>query len=237
MKKYQPFRFKAFEIGHDRCAMKVGTDGVLLGAWTNIQHCRRALDIGTGTGLIALMLAQRQPHALIEALEIEPLAAQQAQENFLASPWADRLHLAGSALQDFAPSGFYDLIISNPPFFVDAYVSGQQARDQARHTHSLPHALLIEKAAQWLSPQGRLALVLPVAEARQAMGLALQQGLHLRRRLQMRHSPHAQPKRWLMEFSAQAGALQEEEIAIREADGHTFSAAYRALTRDFHPMF
>ena len=156
------FRFKKFTIEQDRCAMKVGTDGVLLGAWAEIASAERILDIGTGTGLIALMCAQRNELAQIHAIEIDSAAAEQAGENILNSQFSERIELQQVALQEFNPSKEYDAIICNPPFFNSGTNSPVAERNQARHTISLSISDLLLHASRLISESGRLHLILPL---------------------------------------------------------------------------
>ena len=173
------FQFKQFFVRHDRCAMKVGTDGVLLGCWSGYDaaaagsptiphryHYARCLDIGTGSGLIALMLAQRFPDALIDAIDIDKAAVEQAAENFAASPWSDRLHAYCAKLQEWSivNSQLYSLIVSNPPYFQNSLKNPDKGRQTARHTDTLSFSELIHHSTRLLSENGILALILP-AEA------------------------------------------------------------------------
>ncbi len=165
----KPFQFKQFTVHQDRCAMKVGTDGVLLGAWTSLDHSpENILDIGSGTGIIALMLAQRSEAFQIDALEIEENAYEQAVENFEASDWGDRLFCYHAGFDEFVEEmqdeEKYDLIISNPPFFSEDYKSGNDHRDQARFADALPLPELIEGASLLLSENGHFDLIIPFSE-------------------------------------------------------------------------
>ena len=165
------FTFKQFHINHDRCAMKVGTDGILLGAWASLGSARRILDIGTGSGLVALMLAQRsEPEVKITGLELDEAAALQAADNVRASPWPKKIDIVQGALQEYLADPF-DLIVSNPPYFAHGQEFADTARGQARHTGSLSLAELFRHSRRLLSPTGSLMLVLPS----QAMDEALVQ--------------------------------------------------------------
>jgi len=192
------FRFKQFTVWHDRCAMKVGTDGVLLGAWCHSSPYHLSpvtyhppitiLDIGTGSGLIALMLAQRFPTAHIDAIDIAPKAIEQANYNFELSPWQDRLHAHLCPLQDWSrtkssiinhqSSIAYDLIVSNPPYFVDSLKNPDHGRELARHTDTLSYSELLEHSARLLNDNGTLALVLPASEEQNIIRLATTYGLY-----------------------------------------------------------
>lgn len=167
------FRFKQFAVRQDRCPMKVGTDGVLLGAWAEVRPGdRRMLDVGTGTGLIALMLAQRSA-AWITAVDIDVECATQAAENFAASPWADRLDAVSVAVQRYDPVEKFDLIVSNPPYYVDSLLSPDEGRNTARHAAGLPFGELAAAVVRLLSPGGRFALVLPPVEMQRFRSAAL----------------------------------------------------------------
>lgn len=192
------FRFKRFTIRQDRCPMKVGTDGVLLGAWTGLRTTdRRMLDIGTGTGLIALMLAQRAPEARITGIDIDDVS--QARENAAASPWGDRLYFEQTPVQTFRPAERYDLIVSNPPFYVDSLTCPDAGRTAARHTVHLSYEELVDSVVRLLAPGGRFAVVLPTPESEHFRHLASARLLltHLTR---VRTTPRRSVRRVLMEF-------------------------------------
>ena len=159
------FTFKQFYIDHSRCAMKVGTDGTLIGAWfsANCNNCR-ILDIGTGTGLIAIMAAQRFSDAQIIGIDIDSDCIEQARENVAASPWSERISIIHSALQEFTSSKGFDVIISNPPYFVDSLLSPDDKRSTARHTTSLSFSDLFDGVERLLAQDGTFALILPPAE-------------------------------------------------------------------------
>ena len=158
------FRFKQFAVEQDDVAMKVGTDGVLLGAWANCEGAKRILDIGTGTGVIALQMAQRNAEAQIHAVEIDEAAAKRARANFDNSPWAERLNVEQTAVQEFSPAEKFDLIVSNPPYFVDSLLPPDTKRSTARHTHDLTFEELDNAVARLLAGDGKFALILPVTE-------------------------------------------------------------------------
>ena len=160
------FQFKQFTIRQERCAMKVGTDGVLLGAWTDVTHARRLLDIGTGTGLIAIMAAQRNPELIIDAIEIDPAAFEQARENANSTSWRERIHLFQGEVQAFAPPYKYDIIVCNPPFFINSTKNPELNRTLARHCETLSHEDLLQVSDNLLLPEGKLCVILPVNEAK-----------------------------------------------------------------------
>lgn len=231
------FRFKQFAIRQDRAAMKVGTDGVLLGAWAPVDRDPHSiLDIGTGTGLIALMLAQRSSARQIDALEIDGNSFEEAVENFEESPWNDRLYCFHASLDDFMEDledETYDLIVSNPPFYSENVTSGNVARDNARQNQSLPFSDLVEAAAILLSADGIFCVVIPFRDEEQFVDLARQEGLFPAKITRVKGTPESEVKRSLLAFSRTATQAQAEELAI-ETSRHAYTAGYIALTRDFY---
>ena len=175
MKSGSHFHFKKFSVAHDKSTHKVGTDGVLLGAWVSLEEVQRILDVGTGTGVISLMLAQRTPETVtIDAVEIEEDDALQAAENVRQSPWPEKIKVYHKTIQAFSPGKKYDLIISNPPFFVESWLPPEKKRSQARHTEQLSFEELLESATRLLSANGRLAVILPFQEGLQFIESARQ---------------------------------------------------------------
>ncbi|MDE7074285.1 MAG: methyltransferase [Odoribacter sp.] len=227
------FRFKQFTIRQDHTPMKVGTDGVLLGAWAACEEAGNILDIGTGTGLIALMAAQRNPRAQIHALEIDPGAVAQAGDNIAASPWAERIRLHPLPLQEYAPGCRFDCIICNPPFFAGSTLPPETGRSIARHTDSLPHGELVTHAARLLADEGNLCVILPPAEAVRFAELAATQGLHPRRVTHVLPNPGKAPKRHLVELTTRRQACSESELIV-EYSRHHYSPEYIKLTRNFY---
>lgn len=230
------FHFRHFTIHQDRCAMKVGTDGVLLGAWIRPDDAQRALDIGTGTGLIALMIAQ-ESNALIDAIEIDEDAAIQAQENFEASNWKNRLHSIHDAIQNFASvsNEKYDLIVSNPPYFMGAHPAPIEARNVARHMdQNLKIEELAECAKLLLKPSGRFCVILPHLEGMRFIDYASTHDLFLSRLTRVRTKSGKTEKRLLMEFKAQPCKVEEDDILLQDEEGN-YTDAYRKLTADFYP--
>lgn len=227
------FTFKQFEINHEGCAMKVGTDGVLLGAWCSCQSAQRIADVGTGTGLIALMCAQRNSEAKIDAIEIDSAAATCARENVARSAWNDRIEVIESAIQQFSTEERYDLIVSNPPYFSETLQSPDPSRATARHNCSLPHRDLIDAAKRLLTPDGRLSIILPADESRRFAMQAVVAGLHLRRRCDIATKKGAAPKRTMSEWSLATGEASIEELTLSAEDGSR-SEEYSRLTEDFY---
>ncbi len=228
------FRFKQFSLEDDRCAMKVGTDAVLLGAWINIAGAKRILDVGTGCGIIALMLAQRTTSdVMIEGIEVEPIDATQAQENAINSPWANRVHIHSVALQDFKSSATYDLIVSNPPYFINSQLPPTAHRAQARHTQNLSFEELITHSLRLLNTDGRLAVVLPFEEGNLFQSLATRHSLFPTSRLAFYSRQGKPQERWLLEFSKIKLPIKEEQL-ILHGEGESWSSDYQNLTRAFY---
>lgn len=233
------FRFKQFTVDQAGCAMKINTDGVLLGAMAFAEAPKRILDIGTGTGVIALMLAQRFPLAIVDAIEIDVEAATVAGMNFLNSPFADRLSCQAVALGDFEPTGPYDLVVSNPPYFLHSLKSQDVRKRIARHTDMSFFVQLLERSAQWLTPNGRLQLILPISLAdrveRQAEDVY---GLVVQGRATVRSFPSHPPIRRVLMMGKAMGSqsVTESDFLIYEGIG-IYSSAYRKLLRDFFLAF
>lgn len=231
------FQFKEFQIAQDRCAMKVGTDALLLGAWVDLSGKTRALDIGTGTGVLALMCAQRNAELKIEAVELDNSASEQASENFQKSPWRERVRAHHIDFGAFQSKNKYDLLISNPPYFAPDNQTNDASRDQARQQDSLDPNTLFRKAAELAAPSARFALVYPFDQRSELLQAGLENGWFLARSAEVLPAEGLPPKRVLIEFSRTASPLsQAETIVLRNADG-SFHADYKALTRDFHTIF
>jgi tRNA1Val (adenine37-N6)-methyltransferase len=229
------FSFKQFTVYQDRCAMKVGIDGVLLGSWCNVENNGHILDIGTGTGLIALMVAQRCD-SLIDAIDINTNAILQATDNVAQSPWADRIKVKELSLQDFActTSQRYDLIVSNPPYFINSLKAPSENRTTARHTDSLTHEELISYAIQLLKPEGSICIILPVTEALLCKEYALNSGLFCTREVKVIPKPSATPKRILMEFRLQYYEQEISELVIESNERHHYSKEFSLLAKEFY---
>lgn len=227
------FRFKQFHIRQDRCGMKVSTDGVLLGAWTPVAGARRILDIGTGTGLLALMLAQRtESQVQIEAVELDPAAAQQAAQNVLNSPWASRILVHQAAIQTFSAAPF-DLIVCNPPYFPVGQVAADGARAQARHTHTLSYAELLAAVDRLLAPGGQFALVLPKEWESSLLTQASQIGFHLNCRWNISPKESKEVNRVLLRLSREETAVSVSNLVILSGCGG-YSETYAKMTSAFY---
>jgi tRNA1Val (adenine37-N6)-methyltransferase len=230
------FTFKQFFVAHDRCAMKVGTDGILLGAWAPIARVKRILDMGTGSGLLALMLAQRTENTvMIDAVELDAAAAGQAAENVAESPWANRIHVHTADVQQWLveENSRYDLIISNPPYYEQGVECATPQREQARYTTTLDHAALLNCAANAITEDGFFCVVLPENIGNGFTERALSMGWHLRLRTDVAETELRLPHRVLLAFSPQAGECFSDRLVIRGPE-QQYSEGYTALTQVFY---
>ena len=298
------FSFKQFTVWQEHAAMRVGTDGVFLGAWCDLSSCvsvvipdestdrrqpenvcpadpsqildssnrdqtvwddhvqdereksvcgaqngadaetkkvGRVLDIGSGTGVIALMVAQRTSNAQIDAVEPDSGSCEDALRNFAESPWADRLHLHGVTLQEYvscyAEKVQYDLIVSNPPYFVDSLKAPDPVRNAVRHAVSLPFEELLDGVKALLAEHGRFAVILPVTEGVLLEKLALERSLHCVRKCLVQTKPGVPPKRVMMEFGRKSVPLRSDLLIMETERQQEFTEEYRRLTRDFYLKF
>ena len=215
--------------------MKVGIDGVLLGVWSPIGDAKNILDIGTGTGLIALMLAQRSS-AMVTAIDIDQDVVYQAGENVLNSPWKDRVAVQRSSLQEFTAneSTTFDLIVSNPPYFVNSLKNLDKNRTTARHTDSLTHEELINDSLKLLSTAGRLCIILPVNEGMQCVDFAQSKELFCTKLVKVFPKPGAVTKRLLLEFGFTKVDTVVSELVIETEERHHYSTEFSALAKDFY---
>lgn len=233
------FQFKQFQINQDRTAFKVGTDGVLLGAWVTIEAVNKALDIGTGTGLIALMLAQRTD-VEIYAIDIDEASVLQAGENISSSPWGDRITLLHTSFQDFVSNSSekYDLIVTNPPYFTDSYKSTDPARSLSRHHVSFSFHELLKGVEEVLDTNGIFALILPVEEGEKFLRMVNSYGLFLKRKTDVLPVAGKKAIRYMMEFVQEKHVeIQHDSLIIQDEISHQFTKEYRELTRDFYLNF
>ena len=237
------FRFKQFSVRQGGAAMKVGVDSVLLGAWTCAAHAVRILDVGAGTGLLALMMAQRYPDAAIDAVEIDRAACQQAIENARNSPWSNRIRVICDDFIQYAGdcSLRYDLIISNPPYFTASLKPVDAKRNIARHNDSLPHFSLLEGSAKLLSSNGVMAIVLPPVEALKIIDEAAVYGLFVKRTLHVQSLPSKPVYRMLVEFSKMPFLSWRDGVGeggqtlcIEKADSSGQTDEYKQLTKEFY---
>ncbi|MCO6478596.1 MAG: methyltransferase [Phaeodactylibacter sp.] len=234
--KAKPFYFKQFTIHQDRCRMKVGTDGVLLGAWADISGVSNILDIGAGSGLVAIMLAQRTEQAIIHAVEIDSASAKQAAENMRASPWKSRLKVFHTAVQDYVPFAIsrYGLIVSNPPFFSGGTFSQNQDRNSVRHTIKLPHGDLLAAVRSLLAPEGRFCVILPFLEGLRFQELAQSYNLHCTRMAEVYPRQGSKLERLLMQFEKQPKAMRKSILTIHKGEIDEWTDEYVQLTGAFY---
>ena len=231
------FRFKQFEIEDSLSAMKIGTDGVLLGAWADVAEARSILDVGTGTGLVAIMCAQRNAMAQVHGIDIVEDAVVEARDNMERTAWRERLSAEHADLRTYNPDMRYDHIVSNPPFFLTTLHSPDVVRAMARHADTLTYDDLIKAAEGLLNPGGRLSVVLPTDCAQQFRRVAFER-VWLTRVTDVVTREGEAPKRTLMEFRLSDKPLmpRAESLAIQAADG-SYTEDYRRLTEQFYLNF
>ena len=244
------FQCKQFRVADSDCAMKVGTDSLLLGAWSPLPEQGPYLDIGTGSGLLALMIAQRSAAFVsapqVDAIEIDPDAARQAQQNTLASPWSTRIRVLERNILTYPASadhaavascGGYSLFISNPPYFVESLASPDRKRQQARHSDSLPFTELLAVCAALASDTATFCLILPVTSAELLLAQAPSFGWHLTLQQAVKATPAKDASRLLLQLSRQATAHRELEPLLIRDHRQDYSPEYRQLLRDFYLRF
>lgn len=231
------FKFKEFTVYHDKCAMKVGTDGVLLGAWANVADSKNILDVGAGSGLIALMVAQRNKMLVVDAIDIDIDAVNQAKWNVENSPFADRIKVLNTSLNELAAisSCKYDAIVSNPPFFVQSLQSPDKQRTLARHTESLSMTDLFASSASLLAENGCLFIVYPYDQKKILLEEAERVGLFAKKITDVFSTPQATaPKRVLIEFVKEKKCLVETTKIIIEKERHIYDESFLALVKSFY---
>jgi len=226
------FKFKQFSIHGGESGMPVSTDGVMLGAWVNCSPQDIILDIGTGTGLLALMCAQRFPSAHVTALDIEMSAIEAAHQNFAQSPWSDRLRLHYTDVLQFEPEQRFERIICNPPYFNSGEQSKKSQRATARHTDTLQHSELLKRCYELLVEEGTASFVLPITEGKQFISMALQQEWHLSRLCRVQPSQKKPTHRLLFELAKQPCDTQETHLIIHSEEG--YSDDFIQLTHEFY---
>ncbi len=233
------FAFKQFIVKQDRCAMKVGTDAVLLGAWVLPNGSKRILDIGTGTGVIALMLAQKT-QAHIDAIDIDEEAFLQAKQNALDSKFARQITVTQTSLQHYsnAATQKYNLIVTNPPYFEQSLKSSDEQRSHARHADVLPFEELLDGVLKLLDEKGKFCLILPTLEAIKFRALAKKRGLHLSKLLRVKSRIDKETdKRHMMQFEVKPTEFSEDTIAIELEERHQYTEDYKDLTKDYYINF
>ncbi|MGB1314797.1 MAG: tRNA1(Val) (adenine(37)-N6)-methyltransferase [Chitinophagales bacterium] len=227
------FHFKQFTIQQEKTAMKVGTDGVLLGAWVKCSTAKKILDIGAGTGLISLMLAQQNPNAKITAIELETNASLECKSNFTASKWKENLELIQGDIKDFNSLDVFDFIVSNPPFFNASFKNENKNKTIARHTESLSFEVLLKKTSELLTKNGSANFVIPFSEKKHFIALAKSENLFPKRITYVKGNETAPVKRILLEFTKTKQHLQENTLVI-EISRHNYTKEYIDLTKEFY---
>jgi tRNA1Val (adenine37-N6)-methyltransferase len=231
------FTFKQFTVYHDRCAFKVGTDGVLLGAAADIRDVKSVLDIGTGSGVIALMLAQRSD-AEIVAIEPDMESYTQASENVKDSPWKTRINVLSLKIQDYSPENIkFDLVVSNPPFFSDSLKNPDPRIAAARHNDSLSRTELLSAVSRLLENHGKFQVIMPYPEGNILIAEAQEFGLYCKEILKIRPLPHAEIRRLIITFSRQRERITESFLTIEKGKRYEFTQEYMELTKDFYLKF
>ncbi len=230
------FKFKQFSIKQENCSMKVGTDGVLLGAWADVSEKKKILDIGTGTGLIAIMLSQRNQEAQILGVEVDEAAAQEAKINIESCPWSERLKIEKSSIQDFSKLSreSFDLIVCNPPFFTGGTLSKNQDRNDVRHTMKLPNGDMLSSARKLLAKNGKFCCILPLIEGLRLKEMAEQYHLYCTKITEVKGHPEKSIERLLLQFELEAKPLEKDELIIQKDKSRTYTEDYISLTGDFY---
>ncbi|MDG6894712.1 tRNA1(Val) (adenine(37)-N6)-methyltransferase [Volucribacter amazonae] len=236
------FRFKQFFIRHDQCAMKVGTDGILLGAWASNANCQHILDLGTGSGLVAIMLAQRYPQAQITGVEYDTQATQQAKENAKACPWQHNIHIVGQSIEQFVASRQgsavltqFDLIVANPPYFAQGVACSSAQRELARYQQQ-SHFAWLTMAQSCLGPQGKICFVLPVQAANLLKTQAKQTALYCIEQCDIITKMGKTPHRTLISFAQQASPLRQDNLVIYDQNNQ-YTDKFKQLTQAFYLKF
>lgn len=233
------FRFKQFNIDQKEAPFKVGTDGIILGAWCNTSNCNSSLDIGTGTSIIALILAQRTKKP-VTALEINETAFTQALKNIANSPWNEQVQLFNQSFQDYCNNSAtkFDLIVSNPPYFINSLKSDNPNKSAARHNDTLTHKDILFHSKKVINDNGKLCVVLPIVEGLQFIESAKAMDWHLTKLTSVYPNPKKPVKRYLIELQLKPNELIEDSIIIETGlKRHDYTEEYKSLTRDFYIIF
>ena len=232
------FQFKQFTIQQDKCAMKVGTDGVLLGAWSDVEKAGRILDVGTGTGLIAIMLAQRC-NAHIDAIEIDEQACKQAVKNAGECPWHERINIYNISFQEYFTDNIpqYDLIVCNPPYFSNSLKAPDERRSIARHNDHFPFDDFFLQCRNNLTKNGKLAIIIPILDLDEKIKLGEENNLLVCRKTIIYPVLNKKPVRYLLEYSKLSDVLQEDHLVIESSERHNYTTEYKELTKGFYLAF
>ena len=239
------FKFKQFTVNQSQCAMKVGTDGVLLGAWADVGECSDSdkcsvLEIGAGSGVVSLIVAQRNKDAQIDSVEIDEASAIECRDNYSASEWSDRLTVYNESIQDFVvkSTNKYDYILSNPPYFNNSLKNQDLAKSVARHTDSLPYEQLAQSVDSLLAPEGVFSAIFPYAESSIFVAVASMHNLYCKSRMEVRGVPNKPPKRVLLQFCRHKGIeIDVDDMEIELDERHSYSQKYIELTKSYYLKF
>lgn len=230
------FRFKQFHIAQDRCAMKVGTDSIMLGTWVDVSGAVTVLDIGSGTGVVSLVIAQRAPEAKVTGVEIDPAAVIQSQENIDDSPWKDRVKVEEMSIQDFAKSTNqkFDLIVSNPPFFTGGTFSTNEQKASVRHTVKLPHSDLLKATRQLLQPNGKFCVILPLIEGLRFVEIAQTAGFYCTQMTEVHPKINKPVERLLLCFELKEKPLKKDVLVVLIEDPNVYTPEFKEMTKEFY---
>lgn len=232
------FHCKKFSVIQEQSAMKIGTDSMILGAWANFESAKNMLDIGTGTGILSLMSAQRFPDLLIDAVEIDESAFAEAKTNFENSPWTNRLNPYHTSIQEFTidKTQYYDAIICNPPYFAPHEIQSLSSRNMARQTHLLNHITLLQIAKKLLKRNGICVFSIPFTQESFFIALAHNYGLFPNRILQMKDKTASEITRSFIILSFKSLEIEEQQIVLKNSD-NAYTENFKNLTRDFYTIF
>jgi len=229
------FQFKQFTIYQDKCSHKVGTDSILLGSWVNLDNVTKAFDIGSGCGILSLMIAQRNPNVKIFGVEIDNDSFNQALVNINQSPWADRISILNTSLQKFGKNRYkYDLIITNPPYFINSLPSPNSNRNIARHAHTLTLHEIIHFTQNHLEPNGRLALIIPTQQFRYFKEIVTIKNFFIYRITKVFPNYNKDSHRMLIECGKEKRGFEYDELVIESNQRHVYTKKYAELTKDFY---
>ena len=229
------FQFKQFTIHQDQCAMKVSTDACILGAWVDVAQAENILDIGAGTGLLSLMMAQRST-ACIDAVELDTPAFEQAKSNIAESKWSDRIEVFHGKIQKFSPDKKYDYIVSNPPFYQNHLKSEKVQKNQAHHTETLSFEELLDSVLRLRTTSGKFAVLLPAYEAKVLEDLAISKGFFPQKKLTVRHREGAKILRVIVEYGTASVVLENTELLIKDAQ-EQYTGQFSALLKEYYLIF
>ena len=236
-KVYNIFKFKQFSIEQNNAAMKIGTDGILLGAWTDVNKAKQILDIGCGTGVIGIMQAQKNCEATVDLIEIDKSACIDAKTNINNCPWRNRINIFEGALEKYNTKKRYDVIISNPPFFNNSLKAENSSRALARHSISLDYKQIILFSNKNINDNGRLSLILPHNQADECISFSNKNNLFLIRICNVKAKETKDPHRVLLEFSKKEKNINKDTIIIETQVRHNYTKQYKELTNNFYTIF